>query len=260
MQSLRRSLEIQGRVLWALMLREVITRFGRHNLGALWLVAEPMIFTLGVAGVWTAAGLRHGAGIPMVAFAITGYSSVLMWRNSVSHCSHAIHHNISLLFHRNVKSIDVLLTRIALEVAGATGSFAVLTVFFASIEWITLPVDPLQVIGGWLMLSWFATGLALTVGSASAFSPVVERIWHPTAYLLFPLSGAAYMSDWLPLPLRSALLWLPMVHAVEFIREGYFGPVVHFHYDMAYMAICNSVLTLSGLALVRLADARIEAE
>ena len=48
------SLAIQLRVIRALLMREVITRFGRHNLGVLWLVAEPMIFTLGVAALWSA--------------------------------------------------------------------------------------------------------------------------------------------------------------------------------------------------------------
>ena len=46
------SLAIQGRVIHALLMREVITRFGRHNVGVLWLVGEPMLFTLGVAALW----------------------------------------------------------------------------------------------------------------------------------------------------------------------------------------------------------------
>ena len=50
---------IQRRVLHALLMREIITRFGRENLGVLWLVAEPMLFTLGVATLWTAAGLHR---------------------------------------------------------------------------------------------------------------------------------------------------------------------------------------------------------
>jgi len=33
------ALRIQGRVLYALLMRESVTRFGRANLGALWLVA-----------------------------------------------------------------------------------------------------------------------------------------------------------------------------------------------------------------------------
>src|ERR1700728_4209188 len=111
-------LVIQSRVLHALMMRELITRFGRENLGVLWLVGEPMIFTLGVTTLWSAAGLAHcGGGISIVAFAVTGYSSVLMWRNAASQCSDGIGANKPLLFHRAVLVIDVLLTRIALEVA-----------------------------------------------------------------------------------------------------------------------------------------------
>ena len=88
--SLLHCLAIQRRVLHALMMREIITRFGRENLGVLWLVAEPMLFTLGVTTLWTAAGLHHGSPIPIVAFAITGYSSVLMWRNSATRAGSAV--------------------------------------------------------------------------------------------------------------------------------------------------------------------------
>jgi ABC-type polysaccharide/polyol phosphate export permease len=34
-------------VLGALLIRELLTRYGRHNIGFLWLFVEPMIFTLG---------------------------------------------------------------------------------------------------------------------------------------------------------------------------------------------------------------------
>src|SRR5271167_2918727 len=101
-QSLLQCLRIQRRVMHALLMREVITRFGRENLGVLWLVGEPMLFTLGVTTLWTAAGLSHGiSSIPVVAFAITGYSSVLMWRNSANKCGEGIAANKSLLYHRS---------------------------------------------------------------------------------------------------------------------------------------------------------------
>ena len=48
-----------------------------------------------------------------------------------------------------------------------------------------------------------------------------------------------------------------MVHALELIREGFFGNVVRTHYDMTYMAICNLVLTLFGLILLRVASRRV---
>jgi capsular polysaccharide transport system permease protein len=257
--SLRGSFAVQRRVIWALLMREVITRFGRENIGVLWLVAEPMIFTLGVAALWSAAQLGHGNSLPIVAFAITGYSSVLMWRNAVGRCNAGVAQNFGLLYHRNVRVLDVFVTRIIVEMAGATGSFIVLAAFFTAIEEIAPPQDMLLVVAGWLLLAWFGFALALTVGAASVYSHAVDRIWHPAAYLMFPLSGAAFMVDWLPPQAQSTVLLLPMVHGVEMVREGYFGDVARTHYDPAYLAACNLVLTLSGLWLARGASRRVKA-
>jgi capsular polysaccharide transport system permease protein len=256
--SLLRSLAIQRRVLHALMMREIITRFGRQNLGVLWLIGEPMIFTLGVTTLWAAAGLHHGSPIPIVAFAVTGYSSVLMWRNSASRAGSAIPQNKPLLYHRNVQIIDVLLTRTALEIGGATGSFIVLSVFFIYIGWMPMPVDLLEIFFAWFMLAWFGTSLALLIGAGSALSELVDRLWHPGAYLLFPLSGAAFMVDWLPTSMQRVMLLLPMVHGTEMLREGYFGNVVKTHYDVGYMAACCLLMSLGGLHLARRASMRLD--
>jgi capsular polysaccharide transport system permease protein len=256
--SLFRSFAIQRRILGALMMREIITRYGRDNLGFLWLFVEPMIFTLGVAALWSAAGLSHGSSLPIVAFAITGYSSVLLWRNCVSRCTMAIQPNLNLLYHRNVRVIDLFLTRTILEIAGATTSFTVLSTIFYWIGWIDAPVDPLRVLFGWVLLAWFGTALALTIGAATAYNEVVEKLWHPASYLLFPLSGAAFMVDWLPPAMQKAVMLLPMVHGVEMLREGYFGNSVRTHYDAAYMSAACLVLTLCGMLLVRGAARRVE--
>ena len=57
------SLAVQRRVIFALLMREVLTRFGRHNIGFLWLFVEPMIFTLGVTALWTATQSVHGSNL-----------------------------------------------------------------------------------------------------------------------------------------------------------------------------------------------------
>jgi capsular polysaccharide transport system permease protein len=256
--SLIKSLKIQRRVLGAFLMREILTRYGRDNLGFLWLFVEPMIFTLGVAGLWTAVGMHHGSSLPIVAFAITGYSSVLLWRNCVSRCSMAIHPNLNLLYHRNVRVLDIFLTRIILEVAGATISFAVLSILFIWIGWIQAPVDMLLVVFGLVLLAWFGTALALVIGAGTAYSEIVEKLWHPASYLLFPLSGAAFMVDWLPPAMQNAVMLLPMVHGVEILRDGYFGNAARTHYDVGYMSAACLLLTLCGLLLVRGAGRRVE--
>jgi ABC-type polysaccharide/polyol phosphate export permease len=245
---LRISWIIQRRVIGALLMREILTRFGRHNIGFLWLFAEPMMFTLGVTALWSISGAAHGSNLPIVAFAITGYSSVLLWRNMPMRCIGAIGPNLALMYHRHVKVTDIFAARLLLEVAGATTSFIVLSLIFSFIDWISPPEDLIKVLFAWLMLAWFGSSLAVLMGALSEQSEIVDKLWHPASYLLFPLSGAAFMVDTLPKVAQDFVLLLPMVHGVELLREGYFGSTFHAHYNIAYMALCCTLLTALGLA------------
>ncbi len=249
--ALRSSLHVQKRVIAALFMREVLTRYGRHNIGFLWLFVEPMLFTLGVAALWTLAGAAHGSSLPIVAFAITGYSTVLLWRNMPSRCIGAVGPNLALMYHRNVKVMDIYAARLALEAGGATISFIVLSLVFAFIGWIQPPEDLALVLLGWFMTAWFGVALAVLMGAWSEQSETVEKLWHPASYLLFPLSGAAFMVDALPHAAQPLVLLLPMVHGVEVLREGFFGSHFHAHYNLAYMATVCAALSLLGLAKVR---------
>lgn len=257
--ALRRSLVIQFRVIGALLMREVLTRYGRHNIGFMWMFAEPMMFTLGVAALWSFAKIGH-TSMPIIPFAVTGYSSVLLWRNMPGRCSGAVEPNLALMYHRNIKVIDIYASRILLEFSGATMSFSILSLFFISIGWMSFPEDVLKVILGWFMLAWFGASLAMTIGALSELSDVIEKIWHPITYLLFPLSGAMFMVEWLPDAARNIILFLPMVHGVEILREGYFGSAIRAHYDISYMAVICLCMTLLGLTLTHEAGRRVTPE
>jgi ABC-2 type transport system permease protein/capsular polysaccharide transport system permease protein len=248
---LRESWRIQRRVIWALVLREILTRYGRHNIGFLWLFVEPMVFTLLVTILWSSTKSLHGSTIPIVAFAITGYSSVLLWRNMPARTIEALLPNSGLLHHRNVRPIDIYFSRLVLEIAGATIAFVVLVLAFYAMGWLELPEDLLQVAAGWGLSAWFGCSLALFLGAVSEKSEIVQKFWKPTSYILFPLSGAAFLVDWLPKQGQDFVLLLPMVHGIEYLREGFFGSQINAHYDLSYVALVNAVLTLFGLAQVR---------
>ena len=60
-------------------------------------VVEPMLFTLGVTTMWTLTKSIHGSSLPIVAFALTGYSAVLLWRNMPARCIGAIRRKLPAL-------------------------------------------------------------------------------------------------------------------------------------------------------------------
>jgi ABC-2 type transport system permease protein/capsular polysaccharide transport system permease protein len=242
---------ITRRVIGALLIRELLTRYGRNNIGFLWLFVEPMLFTLIVAAIWSAIRTIHGSSIPIVPFALTGYSSLLLWRNMPGRCIGAVQSNRSLLYHRQVRILDVFAARILLESLAVSGSLVVLTFAFNAVGLLELPENALQVFGGWLLLAWFAGGLGLVAGGLSEKFDIVKKLWGPFTYVLMPFAGTAYIVDALPPKMQQIVVWLPMLNALEFLREGWFGSMMHGHYDVAYVMTVNLALTFVGLSLVR---------
>lgn len=243
--------EINRRVISALFLREMLTRYGRNNIGFLWLFVEPMLFTLVVVGIRSATRSIYEGSIPMVAFAVTGWPSAMLWRNMPSRCMGALKSNRSLLHHRQVRIVDIFITRILLEEMATTTSFIVVGIILFAAGWLTPPEDILEVIGGWLLLGWFGAGLALTLGPLSERYEVVSHLWRPTMYIMLPLSGVAFVVDALPHGLQRIAMWFPMLNAIEFLRDGWFGSLFHAHYDIGYVVTFNLCLTFVGLSLVR---------
>lgn len=252
-----KSASVQWRVIYALLMREILTRYGRHNIGFLWLFVEPMLFTTGVTILWTLAKSVHGSSLPIVAFALTGYSSVLLWRNMPSRCIGAIEPNLALMYHRNVRVIDVFLARLFLEAGGATISFIVLSLFYIYIGWMEPPEDVLTVVQGWLLLAWFGAALAMLLGALAEKSDFVERLWHPVSYIMFPLSGAAFIVDALPPAAQDYALYIPMVNGVEIVREGYFGDQIRTHYDLSYLLEVCLALSVMAFAQVTIVNREI---
>jgi len=254
-----RSLAKQGRVIHALIARELLTRYGRHNIGFAWVFVEPVLFTLGIAWLWSLTKAATMPGVSVVAFALTGYSAVLLWRNAATRCTHALSTNWALLYHRDVTPLDLYLARILIEIGAGSASLLLLTCVFVMAGQMSLPVDPFRVLVAWLGLSLFAVGFALVVGALAERSDAFERVWHILTYLLFPVSGAMFMAHWLPADVREIVLWLPMVHGVEMLRGGWFGPSVLTYESVGYFFGTSATLLLVGLYLVRIGGRPVEA-
>ena len=241
---------VQVRVIKALILREMITRFGRHNIGFLWMFVEPMMFSIGITILWTYMGGHAKGTIPVAGFALTGYSAIVAWRNSVGRTSSSIQANKALLYHRMVTIFDIAISRALLEWAAVSVSFVTLSILFTELGLMSLPVDPLQVVLGWVLLGWFVIAAGLIAVYLDERSEIFERVWHVAMYLTLPFTGAFTMVSWLPEAAQTILLYSPMVNAVEMLREGYFGVGINAKYSISYLVTCN--IFLSGAALLLL--------
>jgi capsular polysaccharide transport system permease protein len=248
------------RIVSALMIREMTTRFGRDGIGFAWIVLEPMSFCVGVLILWSLTKPAFEHGIRLQAFSLTGYMCIILLRHMISYSFTAIQANMGLLHHRQVKPLHVLISRNLLELGGTTATFILVYVALLGLGLINLPDNLLLTYCGWLMMAWLSLGMAmLMTGLALRFEPI-ERIVGLLTYVLVPLSGAFFMIAWLPPKAQKILLYFPFPHAVEMLRAGVFGPFVETHYDWFYPLAWGIVLNLIGLLLVATSRDQIDVE
>lgn len=258
--SLLYAIRARCRVVGALLMREIHTRFGRENLGYIWLFVEPAMLGVGVA-LWK--GLSGGdshmpGGLNKFAFFVIGYVVFYLFRTLVNRSPNGIEANFQLFYHSKVTIEAVMLARSVLDTAAVMVCMAIFCVIIGLFEG-SWPKDPLQMACGVLMMFGLAHGLGLLILSATAMgSQLVDRLVHPFTYLMLPFSGMFYMVWWLPGPYQQVLLWMPLVHVMEFTREGQFGLGVPYHYSVSYVLIWIFILNFLGLTALKAAKPHFE--
>ena len=254
----RGPLAIQGDVIGALVLRELHTRFGRENIGYLWIFAEPLLLAVAVGVMHSQQHVPLAGHIRSVPFAFAGYTLFIMFRSMVSRAETLLEANRPLLNHRRVTIFDMLAARAILEVASTTLVLALL-VFGA---WITgfadAPADVLAVAAAIGLVGWFSFACSMLVTVLSHDYPMVGRLIHPLLYLSMPLSGAFFAMVWLPPSLRDVAAWVPTVPMFELLRVGLFERYPETWAGLAYPVASCALLTVIGLAGLRMLRPKVQ--
>lgn len=233
------------------MIRELITRFGRENIGFLWIMAEPLLFGILVAAMWRVlhGPTEHGMGI--IAFAVTGYIPVTLFRHGVARSISIFTVNSSLLYHRQVKILDLILARFLVEMAGGMMAYVFIAAVLMVFGEFPLPANVGLLVAGWLLYALFTLALALVIAPLSEMSEVLEKFMPVTTYIMIPVSGLFSMASWMTPSVRRYFLWSPFVNSMEMMRKGVWGEAITVYYNIWNPIGCSMVIGMIGLALCR---------
>lgn len=251
MASIKQGWRIQTRVISALMIRELNTRFGRENIGFLWIMAEPLLFAGLVAVVWRFMKGPEEHGVSVIAFVVSGYLPLTLFRHAVSRSVSAFVANGSLLYHRQIKIVDFILVRFLIEMFGGMLAYVVISGALIYFGLFPVPADFGLLIAGWMIYSFFTLSLCLIIAPLSEMSEVLEKFIPVTTYIMIPFSGTFNMTSWLVPKAQEVMFWSPPVHAMEMMRAGIFGDLVQPHYDVTVPIVFSMTCVLIGLALCR---------
>ncbi|WP_396595221.1 ABC transporter permease [Brevundimonas sp. R86498] len=248
------------RIIGALLMREMTTRFGREGLGFVWMIAEPLIFCLGVLFMWTLIKPAYEHGIRLGPLVMTGYMSLLLYRHMIAFSMGAVEANIGLLHHRQIGILHIFLARNFMEFCGSTVALVIVYIVLIALGQVGLPKDWLLLYAGWLMVGWVGFGVAVTLAGLAMRYEIMERLVPVISYAMIPLSGAFFMVAWIPERYREAFLLVPLPHGIEMVRGGVLGEFVHTYYHPAYAFAFGGVLIGAGLILLADVKTRIVIE
>ena len=245
--SLRQAFIIQWRVIYALIMREIHTRYGRENIGFLWVIGEPILFCAGVAVVWTAIRPSHEHGLQMTAMVVTGYVPLTMWRHAMQRATKAYAVNSSLLFHQLVTPLDIITARITLEVFGTILAGGMVLLGAILLGYMSVPENWALVYAGIGFVIYFCYGFSFIVAALTERSDLLEKAMGILSYLSLPFSGAFTMTGWLPAQYRFILEYSPLANAIEMIRFGEFGIGVVPYYSVSFLFFSCTLQMILGI-------------
>nr|WP_305123542.1 ABC transporter permease [Roseomonas sp. GC11] len=246
----------QLRVIGALIMRELLTRFGRSRTGYFWLLAEPMMLAISISSLHVLSGHDLPNGLPTFWFYAMGYTPFVMFRSIVNRGANVIDANMSLLYHRNITLLDLSIARNMME-AVVCSTIILLFMTVAALFFDEWPHRPALFFLGLIESALLAHGFAMLLASLEVFYEPVERFVHPITYMLMPISATFYMLSSLPYEAREAMLWNPIVHVHEMNRWAMFGDRIVPYYDISYVWLWIIGLNLLGMAGLRAARPRL---
>lgn len=253
---MRSSFQVQKAVLFALFLREAVNRLSAGRAAWLWILFEPLVHIVFLMLMFTFVRQRTVGGIQTSIWVMVGLLAFFMFRRTGTRAMNAINSNKALFAYRQIKPVDTILVRAALE------GFLMILVSIVLLTGASLfglpviPADPLAVLealgGLWLV----GLGFGLITSVATELVQEMGRIIGLIMTPLYFISGVIYPIAKIPPPYREWLLLNPLVHGLEAVRLG-FAPYYHAipELSVTYLYLFALVSIFLGLALqVRFAN------
>lgn len=253
LSELRHGLIVQGRVIGALVLREIHTINGNSQLGYLWVLIQS-IFSIGV--FW---GVRHfmGAGqaphgMNMALFLAIGFGLWSIFSNGINRCMSAVEGNRALLTFPQVTELDVMVARII--VISAT-QIIVMGLIFAFVK---LLMEDAFMLGNLPLLLFLliavpllSLGIGMLLSSLAVFIPALNKIVPMMLRILFFVSGVFYSVSVFSQSISEFLLLNPILHAIELFRMSLHAPYVVPGVSWKYVLACSVITCCLGCYMER---------
>lgn len=250
--SIRSPVAITLSVWKALFLRESLARLFSARGAWFWLLAEPVFHVTYLLVIFTFISVRTVGGTDVFIWLMIGMLAFFMFRRTATQVGNAVSANRALFAYRQVKPVDTLLVRAALEGFLMVAVAAILVAGAALLGHSVWPDDPLAVFEAFFGLWLVGLGLGLVTSVSMELIPELGRVMGFVMMPMYIISGVVFPISQVHQPYRDWLLLNPVAHGLEAARLGF---STYYHavpeLSIAYIYGFALVSIFLGLALHR---------
>jgi len=213
-------LRVQRRVIWALMLRETKTLFGKHKLGYLWALINAS-FTIGIFwGIRALAGAHAPHDMAMPVFLVGGFIPWYLFNETITGAMNGVSGNRALLAYPQVFSIDVILARTLLHGSMYSCVMVILLTAAATVGHKVPIHDPGSVLTALVLALLLGLGIGCCCSAFNLMWPTTRQLVPMVLRVMFFTSGLFFSVEQAPAYVRDILFYNPLSHLIELLRNG----------------------------------------
>lgn len=240
-----------GRIVIALMLREISTRYGRSPGGYLWVIAEPMAGIALLSFIFSITLPAPAIGTNFPLFYASGFLPFTLYMDLSGNVARSVAFSRPFLQYPPVTYIDAMIARIVLnfitQIVVCALIFIGINLFYGLHTVWNIPL----LLKGAVLTGLFGVGVGVMNCYLFLEFPVWERAWSILMRPLFLISGVFYLYSMMPLSAQNVLWYNPLVHCVALVRRGIYGTYDASYASPTYVLIVSALLIFFGLLLLR---------
>jgi capsular polysaccharide transport system permease protein len=251
---LAEALRVQVRILRALVVRDMRTRFGRTHLAFLLAIAWPLVHVMVLSGAFMFMSRIAPIGSSPGLFIATGVLPYILVLYPARMMTLAVLQNFSALMFPIVKTTDLIIARAIVEFFSAFLVVLLYSLILMSLGVDLVPLDWTEVATAIVA----AVLLGIGYGALNVIMMTLARLWIVVFILfmavLYMTAGAGTLQVGFSPAAREWLWYNPLVHIIIWLRTGYFGEYSEIELSkgyVLYIAISSLFLGLVGDRLMR---------
>lgn len=252
-----RPIVMQGRVIFALVMREMTTRYGNNPGGYVWALLEPLGMVAMLSFVFSFLARRPALGDSFPVFFATGFLIFHLYRTLSSAISGAISSNRALLSFPRVTLLDTIMARAILE--AATGILVMVLILSALVfvyaEPVLINIERIALSVGLALVLGVGVGIlnAVLYNYFNVWRTIFKIINRP----LFIISGVFFLYEDLPRLAQQILWWNPLIHITAMMRTGFYPTYEPTWASPLYVIYFACVPLMLGIMLLRVLRAEM---